>query len=251
MISAAVRSSGAPSVSVAVVRERPNRLRQSVRKGEYRRGPGGHAATRYAIGSVSKQFTAAALLLLAEHGKLSLDDKVSQIFSQSDASARSHDSRIALAHVGIRRLRAAGLHDSRIGRAHHAAAQILDQWAKKPLNFDPGTRWQYSNTNYVIAGQIFEKVSGQPLVAFLREKIFRPLGMSTPGDITDHDPSDASAYTRYALGPPTPGGSRGAGLDVRGRRTGDDAVRSGALGHRVSSRRKFCRRDRMTNSRAK
>jgi CubicO group peptidase (beta-lactamase class C family) len=54
----------------------------------------------------------------------------------------------------------------------------------------------------VIAGQIFEKVSGQPLVAFLREKIFRPLGMSTPGEITDHEPTDASAYTRYALGPP-------------------------------------------------
>jgi CubicO group peptidase (beta-lactamase class C family) len=80
--------------------------------------------------------------------------------------------------------------------------EILDGWAKKPLNFDPGTRWQYSNTNYVIAGQIFEKVSGQPLVAFLREKIFQPLGMATPGEISDHEPTDASAYTRYALGPP-------------------------------------------------
>ena len=55
----------------------------------------------------------------------------------------------------------------------------MDQWGKKPLNFDPGT-----------------------LVAFLREEIFQPLEMSSPGEITDHEPADASAYTRYALGRP-------------------------------------------------
>src|ERR1700678_2638259 len=55
----------------------------------------------------------------------------------------------------------------------------MDQWGKKPLNFDPGT-----------------------LVAFLREEILQPLEMSSPGEITDHEPADASAYTRYALGRP-------------------------------------------------
>jgi CubicO group peptidase (beta-lactamase class C family) len=54
-------------------------------------------------------------------------------------------------------------------------AQILDQWAKKPLDFDPGTQWQYSNTNYVIIGQIVEKVTGKPLIDFLRTRIFAPL----------------------------------------------------------------------------
>ncbi len=79
---------------------------------------------------------------------------------------------------------------------------ILDRWAKKPLNFDPGTRWQYSNTNYVIAGKIFEKATGQSLVPFLREHIFQPLQMTATGDCEDHSPEDATAYTRYALGPP-------------------------------------------------
>ncbi len=63
----------------------------------------------------------------------------------------------------------------------------------------------------MIAGQIFEKVAGQPLVAFLRANIFQPLGMSTPGDITEHQPGDASAYTRYALGPPRPVAREGPG----------------------------------------
>ena len=53
---------------------------------------------------------------------------------------------------------------------------IVDKWAKKPLDFEPGTRWQYSNTGYVVAGLIAEKVSGQPLLAYLHRKIFDPLG---------------------------------------------------------------------------
>jgi D-alanyl-D-alanine carboxypeptidase len=48
---------------------------------------------------------------------------------------------------------------------------ILNEWARKPLDFDPGTKWQYSNTNFVLAGRIFEKASGQDLMTFLNEKI--------------------------------------------------------------------------------
>ena len=61
----------------------------------------------------------------------------------------------------------------------------MDHWAKLPLNFDPGTKWQYSNTNYVIAGLIVEKVSGQTLLSFLQEKIFNPLGMKSAGFCDD------------------------------------------------------------------
>jgi CubicO group peptidase (beta-lactamase class C family) len=81
---------------------------------------------------------------------------------------------------------------------------VLDRWARKPLDFDPGTQWQYSNTNYVLAGKICEKVSGQPLVTFLREKIFQPLGMQSASDWPPEQTADAQAYTRYAVGPPRP-----------------------------------------------
>jgi CubicO group peptidase (beta-lactamase class C family) len=81
--------------------------------------------------------------------------------------------------------------------------QIIDTWAKKPLDFEPGTQWQYSNTNFVIAGLIVEKVSGQKLMDFLVEHIFHPLGMKSVwnSDEIKLTQTDASPYIRYALGP--------------------------------------------------
>ena len=81
---------------------------------------------------------------------------------------------------------------------------VVDRWAKNPLDFDPGTRWQYSNTNYKVAGLIFEKASGEKLVPFLEHKIFEPLGMHSAGDCEVSSPRDAAAFTRYAGGPPRP-----------------------------------------------
>jgi CubicO group peptidase (beta-lactamase class C family) len=84
------------------------------------------------------------------------------------------------------------------------ADKILDQWARKPLDFDPGTEWQYSNTNFVIAGLIVEKASGEPLLQFLSEHIFAPLGMKSVMNIDQNRlaETDAAGYLRYALGPP-------------------------------------------------
>jgi D-alanyl-D-alanine carboxypeptidase len=166
--------------------------------------------TRYAVGSISKQFTAAALLLEQERGKLSLDDKVGKYFPELTRAGE----------ISIRRLLS---HTS--GYEDYAPQDylipewtkpttpdaILERWAKKPLNFDPGTRWQYSNTNYVIAGKILEKVSGQALLPFLKENFFEPLKMASAGDCAVKETTDATAYTRYALGPPRPVGREGDG----------------------------------------
>jgi len=83
------------------------------------------------------------------------------------------------------------------------AHQILDTWAKKPLDFEPGTKWQYSNTNYVIAGEIVEKVSGEKLFDFLGQHIFHPLGMKSAwnSDEIKLTSPDATPYVRNALGP--------------------------------------------------
>jgi len=203
MISSALTSSRAPSVSVAVVQNGEITYAKAFGKANIAEDGAATAATRYAIGSVSKQFTAAALLLLAEQGKLSLNDKVGKYLPDL-TRAREVTIRELLSHTSGYEDYAPQDYMIPDWTRPITPREILDRWAKKPLNFDPGTRWQYSNTNYVIAGQIFEKVSGQPLIEFLREKIFGPLGMTTPGEITDHEPSDASAYTRYALGPPRP-----------------------------------------------
>ncbi len=203
IISEALKQSGAPSVSVSVVQDGRIAYAQAFGMADIAASRAAAPETRYAIGSISKEFTAAAILLLAEQGKLSLDDKVSKYFP-------------ALTRAGEVTIRELLSHTA--GYEDYAPQDyiipewlepttpqaILNRWAKKPLNFDPGTQWQYSNTNYVLAGDIFEKVSGQPLVDFLRERIFAPLDMRNASDCSDKNPADALAYTRYALGPPRP-----------------------------------------------
>jgi len=79
----------------------------------------------------------------------------------------------------------------------------MDAWAKKPLDFEPGTKWQYSNTNYVIAGAIVEKVTGMPFFQFLQQNIFKPLSMTSVMDIDESrlTESDPVGYMRFALAP--------------------------------------------------
>jgi len=200
-IADALKSSTAPSVSVAVVQDGRLVYAQAFGQADIAKGRAADAATRYAVGSISKQFTAVALLLLQEQGKLSLDDKVSKYFP---GLTRAGD-------ITIRQLlsHTAGYEDFApqdymIPEWSHPTTPlaVLDRWAKKPLNFEPGTRWQYSNTNYVLAAEILDKASGQPLLDFLAEKVFRPLEMRSAGDCQAASPADAVAYTRYAAGPP-------------------------------------------------
>jgi CubicO group peptidase (beta-lactamase class C family) len=86
------------------------------------------------------------------------------------------------------------------------AQAIRQRWAAKPLDSDPGTKWQYSNTNFVTAATIVERVAGMPLMDFLRQRIFIPLKMTSVADFNAGplQQSDAGAYLRNALGPLRP-----------------------------------------------
>jgi D-alanyl-D-alanine carboxypeptidase len=157
---------------------------------------------RYSIGSISKQFTAAAILLLQEDGKLSLDDAVGK-YIPGLTRGNEVTIRQILSHTS-------GYQDywpedyvMTPMLAPESAQQILDTWAKKPLDFDPGTQWQYSNTNFVIAGRIVETVTGHPLMDLLTTRIFRPLGMTSVwnSDEAKLSQADATPYVRNALGP--------------------------------------------------
>src|SRR5262249_22931153 len=83
---------------------------------------------------------------------------------------------------------------------------IMDRWARKQLDFDPGTKWQYSNTNFTIAGAIVEKVTGRLFFDLLEEKIFRHLGMKSVAsvDLASLGSLAPVGYTRYGLGPLRP-----------------------------------------------
>jgi D-alanyl-D-alanine carboxypeptidase len=202
-ITSALGASGVPGVSVAVVRDGRLAFAQAFGMADLAAGRAASVETRYAVGSVSKQFTTAILLLLAEQGKLSLDDTVSRYFPDlTDASRVT--IRQLLSHTSGYQDYAPQDYMIPAWTKPVTPLYILDHWARKPLDFEPGTRWEYSNTNYVLAGQIIEKVSGQRLMTLLRDYIFQPLGMSSAGDCSERRPGDAIAYTRYGLGPPRP-----------------------------------------------
>ncbi|HXE15405.1 MAG TPA: serine hydrolase domain-containing protein [Bryobacteraceae bacterium] len=207
----AVESSHAPSISVAIVQN--GRLVYANAAGYASLKPERKATaeTRYAVGSISKQFTVAAILLAVEQGKMSLDDYVSKYYPDL-TRANEITIRELLSHTSGYEDYAPQDYMVPAWTKPLSPDALLNRWAKKPLDFDPGTKWQYSNTNFVLAGRIFEKAMGQPLVPFLQKQIFDPLGMSTAGDcIADKSPEDAVAYTRYALGPPRPALREGSG----------------------------------------
>ena len=208
----ALQRTGVPSASVAVVKD--GKIVYTKAYGDAKLDPRtpADAKMRYSIGSISKQFTATALLMLQEQGKLSLDDKVGKYIPDLTRASE----------VTIRQLlsHTSGYQDYwpqdyvMPGMLKPVTAQqIMDTWAKKPLDFDPGTRWQYSNTNYVIAGAIAEKVAGMPLWQFLQQNIFKPLDMTSAYDIdkTKLTESDPTGYYRFALGPLHPAPKEGPG----------------------------------------
>ena len=196
-------STGVPSASIAVVQNGAITYLQAYGAGRIEPRTPAAPSMRYSIGSISKQFTATAVLLLAEQGKLSLDDPVSR-FVPDLTRANEVTIRQLLSHTS-------GYQDywpqdyvPPFMLQPVTADKILDRWARKPLDFDPGTQWQYSNTNFVIAGLIVEKASGVPLLQFLSQHIFAPLGMKSVMNIDQErlTETDATGYLRYAIGPP-------------------------------------------------
>jgi CubicO group peptidase (beta-lactamase class C family) len=209
-ISSELQKSGAPSVSVAIVTDGKLTLAQGFGKADIATGRASDPSTRYAVGSISKQFTAAIVLLLQEQGKLSLDDRVSKYFPDL-TRANEITIRQLLSHTSGYEDYAPQDYTIPEWLKPTTPQVVLDRWAKKPLNFDPGTRWQYSNTNFVLAGAIAEKASGMGLIEMLKARIFSPLQMTSAGDCLPVLPGDAIAYTRFALGPPRPSHREAAG----------------------------------------
>jgi CubicO group peptidase (beta-lactamase class C family) len=199
LVSKTLADTGVPSAEIAIVRDGTLVFNRAY--GKANEGLPANPALPYQIASNSKQFTAMALLLLRDEGKLSLDDHVSKFLPGVTEGDR----------ITIRELLSheSGLQDfwpqdySFADMEQPTTPQhIVEKWAKKPLDFQPGTRWQYSNTGYVVAGMIAEKVSGMPLLTFLHRRIFDPLGMTSVMDQDDtNTPAFPAGYKRNALGP--------------------------------------------------
>ena len=169
----ALAVTGVPSASIAVVKD--GKIAYVQAYGNARLDPllPAKPDMRYSIGSISKQFTAAAILLLQEQGKLSLDDKVSK-WVPGLTRGDEVTIRQLLSHTSGYQDYAPQDYMIPEWEKPISAQQIMDRWAKIPLDFDPGTKWQYSNTNYVIAGVIVEKAAGKPLFEVLQERVLDP-----------------------------------------------------------------------------
>ena len=198
----ALRQTDVPSASIAVVTDGKLQFAKAYGRQRGDASPADPDAS-YAIASVSKQITAGAILLLAEEGKLSLDDNVAKYLPDL-ADADKVTIRQLLSHTsGYRDYWPQNYAFSAMFSPVQPQA-ILDRWAKPPLDFAPGSQWQYSNTGFVAAGQIVEKVSGEPFMRFVQRRIFQPLGMKVGDADLDLTARDAQPYTRFALGPVRP-----------------------------------------------
>jgi D-alanyl-D-alanine carboxypeptidase len=129
------------------------------------------------LGSITKQFTAVAILMLAEQGKLSLDDEIGRYFPDYPAAGKkvtiaqllNHTSGVS-SYTGMRGFGAEMHKDFTVN-------QMINRFKDLPLDFAPGRSWVYSNSGYFLLGAIIEKVSGKPYADFVADQIFKPLAM--------------------------------------------------------------------------
>ena len=132
--------------------------------------------TVFEIGSITKQFTAAGILLLAQDGKLSVDDKINQHLKNTPEAWGNVTIRHLLTHTsGIKSY--TGLEGFQIWR-HLTQEQFIQSIGKEPMEFQPGDSWKYCNTGFNLLGYIIENVSGKNYWEFMSESVFQPLGMT-------------------------------------------------------------------------
>src|SRR5581483_8105151 len=138
-------------------------------------------STKFRLGSVTKQFTAASILLLEERGKLSVNDPVKKYLPDAPAAWDKITIFHLLTHTsGIPNFTA--FPDYRKLEPFPATAeQLVARFRDKPLEFEPGSKWNYSNSGYVLLGYLIEKISGDSYQKFVSENILTPLGMKDSG----------------------------------------------------------------------
>jgi CubicO group peptidase (beta-lactamase class C family) len=137
--------------------------------------------TKFRLGSITKQFTAASILLLEERGKLKVEDPVKKHMADAPAAWDKITIFHLLTHTsGIPSF--TSFPDYRTSEATPATPEsLVARFRDKPLEFQPGEKWNYSNSGYVLLGYLIEKISGQSYSEFVQQNIFTPLGMKDSG----------------------------------------------------------------------
>jgi len=164
--------------------------------------------TKFRLGSITKQFTAASILLLEERGKLKVEDPVKKYMPDAPAAW----DKITIFHVLTHTSGIPSLTSFPDFEAHEAQAmtpeKLVEWFRDKPLEFEPGTKWNYSNSGYILLGYLIEKISGQSYSEFVQQNIFTPLGMKDSG----YDSNSAIIAHRAAGYTPGKSGAVNAGF---------------------------------------
>jgi D-alanyl-D-alanine carboxypeptidase len=200
-VAALVRTQGSPGLAVTIMRDGNVVLAKGYGKRSLEDGAPVEPDTPFAVGSVTKQFACACVLLLAEEGKLSVDDKVAKYFPGLTRAGEITLYQLMTHTSGYPDFYPLDFVDRRLQKPI-AVDTVIKDYAAGPLDFAPGARWSYSNTGYLILGRVVEKVSGEPFGTFLDRRIVRPAGMKD----TAFEPAPgvsgrARGYLSFALGP--------------------------------------------------
>ena len=181
-----------PGVSLAILRKGKIILLKSYGLANVEHQVPIKPVTVFQSGSIGKQFTAAAVMLLVQENKLSLDDKISKYFPDVPATWKDITVWNLLTHTS-------GLGDYPPDidlKRDYTEDELLASFKTAPLDFEPGSSWNYSNAGYVVLGILIRKITGKYYGDFLKEKIFEPLQMTTARVISEADivPNRAAGY---------------------------------------------------------
>ena len=182
-----------PGVAVAVVRNGAVTMARGYGHANVEHRVPVTDSTIFQSGSLGKMFTAAAVMLQVEDGRLALADPITRFFPDAPASWRAITVRHLLTHTS-------GIPDYTTSEFDYRRDYTEDELARlayaQPLEFPAGARWNYSNTGYALLGFIVRKASGRFYGDVLAERVFRPLGMTTARVITEADivPNRAAGY---------------------------------------------------------
>jgi CubicO group peptidase (beta-lactamase class C family) len=170
-------ASGEPGATVIVVKDGQTVLRKAYGSADVIKKVAMTPDMSLRLGSITKQFTAAAIMLLAERGKLSLDDDITRHLPAYPTHGKTITIEHLLTHTsGIPSYTGRPGYFETVAR-DMTVGEMIDTFKHLPLEFEPGTRFAYNNSGYFLLGAIIEKAGGQSYAAFLEQHIFTPLGM--------------------------------------------------------------------------
>lgn len=199
-----MKSRRVPAVSLAVIRDGKVVYSKGYGYSDLENGVKATPATVYEVGSITKQFTSALVMMLVEEGKVKLDEPVRTYMPDLPEAWKEVTVRQLLTHTsGIKSYTSLSAFRSQIRERidHEGMINLLKD---EKLDFAPGTKWSYNNSGYYLLGMLLEKLTGKRYADLLRERIFTPLGMTSTryNDLRAVIPNRAHGYDLQSLLPP-------------------------------------------------